>query len=180
MCNALQLAPVVCVLGLLCACREANVGEPVANSRREVVDPTAEDYRGPPLPRGRVVLTDAFGGAHLVEVEVAATDSSRTRGMMWRREFASGRGMLFVFSEDGRHPFWMKNTLIPLDMLFIDRSGTVVELFENAEPGNLTSRGGRYSCRYVLEVPGGWTARVGIRPGSRMELQLPPGLVVEP
>ncbi|MBK7861694.1 MAG: DUF192 domain-containing protein [Archangiaceae bacterium] len=62
-------------------------------------DITAEDTRMPALPAGRVTLVDAFGGKHVVAVEIAATADSRTRGLMWRRALADGKGMLFIFKE---------------------------------------------------------------------------------
>lgn len=169
--------------GLLAACPGDGKGRastpapaPAAHSQ----DPTAEDYVSPELPRGRVVVKDAFGTPHPVDVEIATTHDSRTRGLMWRKELPAGKGMLFVFGEDEAHSFWMRNTLIPLDMLFIAADGKVVGLVQNAEPKTLTGRGptDRFS-RYVLEVPGGWTAKLGIQTGSTVEFHLPPDLDVE-
>jgi hypothetical protein len=137
------------------------------------VDPTAQNFQPPPLPRGQVVLQDAFGGRHVVQVEIAATTPLRTRGMMWRTQMADGAGMLFAFAEDAEHSFWMRNTLIPLDMLFLDSEGLVVGIVAMAPPQSLDSRTVGVPSRYVLEVPGGWTGRIGIRPGSKAELQLP-------
>lgn len=135
-----------------------------------MTDVNAENYQAPPLPEAKVVLPDAFGGRHVVEVEVAATDASRTRGLMWRRELPGGKGMLFVFPGEGSvQSFWMRNTLIPLDMLFIDREGVIVGIVQNAVPRTLTSRSVGKPSKYVLEVPGGWTQEKGIRAGSKVE-----------
>lgn len=147
---------------------------------RGSTDPSAEDYAAPALPHGTVVLTDAFGGRHAVDVEVAATHDSRTRGLMWRTKLEEGKGMLFIFGEDEVHSFWMRNTLIPLDMLFVAHDGRVVGVAENAVPRTLTSRGAQEPSRYVLEVPGGWVAKIGLKAGSRLELHVPSNIKVEP
>ena len=144
-------------------------GKPPAASR--VVHHTSENWVGPPLPKGRVILTDAYGGPHAVEVEGAATDPMRERGMMWRKGLAEGKGMLFVFPTEEEHSFWMRNTLIPLDMIFIDAKGVIVGIVENASPGSLVSRSVGVPSKYVLEVPGGWSQKIGLRAGSRAELR---------
>jgi uncharacterized protein len=141
--------------------------------------PTAQDYPMPPLPRAKVVLHDAYGGAHPVDVEVCATEAARNRGMMWRTELAAGKGMLFIFAEEVEHAFWMSNTLIPLDMVFITAGKKVVGIVENAEPQTLKSRTVHKPSTYVLEVPGGWTAKKGIVAGSAVELQDLAALPVE-
>ena len=139
---------------------------PARQGATEVVDPTQESYAPPPLPRAHAVLKDAYGGAHALEVEVAATPHSRERGLMWRKHLADGEGMLFIFTQEKVQSFWMKNTLIPLDMLFIDARGRVVGILEGAEPKTLGPRTVGRPSLYVLEVPGGWTSRIGVRTGS--------------
>ncbi len=173
-----RLVPAL-TLSLLAACQSSSAGS-ATHPKPVSSDPTAEDYVPPPLPSGRVVLTDAFGAAHAVEVELAVTHDTRGRGLMWRRELASGKGMLFIFGEEELHSFWMKNTLIPLDMLFINGARQIVGVVRNAEPRTLISRGAEQPSRYVLEVPGGWTEKMAIRTGTTVELSLPPALAVEP
>jgi uncharacterized membrane protein (UPF0127 family) len=134
-------------------------------------DKLGKDYRAPPLPRGHVVLHDPYGGAHRVQVEIAADDDSRERGLMWRQRLAAGSGMLFAFPTSAEHSFWMKNTLIPLDMIFITRDRRVVGVVANAQPGDLHPMGPEAESEYVLEVPGGWAAAQGIAPGSRVEIE---------
>lgn len=143
----------------------------VAEHKPVQTDPAAKDYVLPPLPRGKVKLGDAYGGEHLVDVEVAATDPARERGLMWRTELPAGTGMLFVFNDSEEHNFWMRNTLIPLDMLFIGEDGTVVGIIRNAAPRTLTGRSVGKPSKYVLEVPGGWTERMGIEPGCKAEIR---------
>jgi uncharacterized protein len=121
-------------------------------------------------PDGPRVLVESREGTHLVRVELAADEPSRARGLMFRKELDDDRGMLFVFDEEGEHSFWMKNTLIPLDMIFVDGSGRITGFVERAQPLDLRPRSGGPS-RWVLEVPGGWVARKGVRVGDRVRLE---------
>jgi uncharacterized membrane protein (UPF0127 family) len=143
-------------------------------------DVTAEDYAMPPLPMGRVTLVDAYGAKHVVQVEIAATHDSRTRGLMWRKSLADGKGMLFIFKEQQQLNFWMRNTLIPLDMIFIDKELKIAGAVERAEPRTLTSRGVGGAQMFVLEVPGGWVSKVGLKPGSAITIEGASGLKPEP
>jgi len=143
-------------------------------------DVSAEDYVMPPLPKGRVTLTDAFGGKHVVDVEIAATHDARTRGLMWRRELADGKGMLFIFRREQPLSFWMKNTLIPLDMLFLDKDLKIAGVVENAEPKTFTSRGIGTPTMFVLEVPGGWWAKKGLKAGSTVVVEGASEIIAEP
>lgn len=79
--------------------------------------------------------------------------------------------MLFIFPNEEVQSFWMRNTLIPLDMIFINEQGVVVGIVENAEPKTLTSRSVGIPGKYVLEVPGGWSAKVGLKAGAKAELR---------
>jgi len=134
-------------------------------------DPTAERWEGPPADRGQLVVRDVYGGAHRLAVEIADTAQLRTRGLMWRSELPDGTGMLFIFPTEVVQSFWMRNTLIPLDMLFVDRTGKVVGTVQWAEPRTLTSRTVGKPSLYVLEVPGGWASRNGVRAGAKVELE---------
>jgi uncharacterized membrane protein (UPF0127 family) len=109
-------------------------------------------------------------GAVVVRAEVAATDATRTQGLMYRRELAPGRGMLFVFPRSEEHPFWMKNTFIPLDMIFIDESLRIVGILRDTVPLSAVPVTIGQPSRYVLEVPGGWARQVGIETGNRVDL----------
>ncbi|HEV7735081.1 MAG TPA: DUF192 domain-containing protein [Candidatus Binatia bacterium] len=120
------------------------------------------------------VVLQGSSGAVPVAVEVASTPDEVTRGLMYRKSLADGDGMLFVFAGDEvDHSFWMKNTLIPLDMLFIAREGPggrVVGIHENATPLSLSPISVGKPSAFVLEVPGGWTRRVGIKTGDAVTL----------
>jgi uncharacterized protein len=104
-----------------------------------------------------------------VALEIAATPEARSRGLMYRQELADGHGMLFVFDEDANHEFWMKNTLIPLDMIFITVDGHVAGVRKNATPLSTAQISVGTPSRYVLEVPGGWAERRGVAVGDRVE-----------
>ncbi len=145
---------------------------PVAKPAKEVTDITAQDYAMPALPHRRVTLVDARGGKHVVDAEIASTRDQRTRGLMWRTVLPEGTGMLFIFEREDFLSFWMRNTLIPLDMLFIREDLTVVGIVENTEPRTTTARSpGNVMSKYVLEVPGGWSAKLGLKPGSKIQVE---------
>lgn len=153
---------------------------PPPPARPAVTDITAQDYVMPKMPHARVTLVDAFGGKHLVEAEVASNRDQRTRGLMWRTELAEGTGMLFVFQDDSWLSFWMKNTLIPLDMIFIRSDFTIVGLVERAEPRTLSARAPDAQSMYVLEVPSGWSEKIGLKPGLKVKVDGIQGLTPAP
>ena len=157
------------VAALLLVSVRAGAERPVARST--AVDPTAQSYDGPLPDRGALVVKDAFGGAHRLAVEIADTTPLRTRGLMWRSELPDGTGMLFIFPAEMVQSFWMRNTLIPLDMLFIDKRMRVVGVVQWAEPKTLSPRTVGKASLYVLEVPGGWTSKNGVHAGSTVELE---------
>jgi uncharacterized protein len=111
-----------------------------------------------------------------VDLEVASTPEAMERGLMYRTSLPESSGMLFVFPEDADHSFWMKNTLIPLDMVFIARDGQIVGIHPGAVPLSTASISVGAPSALVLEVNGGWTARHGIRAGDRLEFRGVPGL----
>ena len=121
-------------------------------------------------PDGPTVVVESGTSTHRVRVELAADDASRERGLMFRKELSDDQGMLFLFDEEGEHSFWMKNTLIPLDLIFVGSDGRITGFVERAQPLDLRPRSGGPS-RWVLEVPGGWVARRGIRVGDRVRLE---------
>ena len=108
------------------------------------------------------------GGTHALQVEVAADDRAREVGLMNRRYMAPDHGMLFEFDVDAPQTFWMKNTYIPLDMIFISRSGFVTHIAANAEPlsERIVPSGG--PCAAVLELNGGVAASIGLKVGDRI------------
>jgi uncharacterized protein len=108
-------------------------------------------------------------GVHPFQVEIARDDASRARGLMYRRFMPDDRGMLFEFDRNEPVAFWMKNTYIKLDMIFIAPDGSVVRVAANAEPLSeaIVPSGG--PCVAVLELNGGVAARIGLKPGDKVK-----------
>ena len=109
------------------------------------------------------------GGRHPFSVEVARNDIDRAQGLMYRRSLAPDRGMLFDFGRTEPLSMWMKNTYIPLDMIFIRPDGTIARVAENAEPLSTREISSGEPVSAVLEVAGGTAARLGIKSGDRIE-----------
>ncbi len=103
-------------------------------------------------------------------LELAVSRQEQRRGLMYREEMRDDWGMLFIYPSDRELSFWMRNTLIELDMIFIDGEGVVVGIVERAEPLTETPRSVDGLSRYVLEINGGLAGEVGIQAGSRMKL----------
>lgn len=108
------------------------------------------------------------GGQESFAVEVADDGEERARGLMFRSELAPASGMLFVYDTPRQPAFWMKNTLIPLDMIFADGTGTVTRVQANAVPGDLTPVDGGPGVQFVLEINGGLAAKLGLAPGAQL------------
>ena len=106
------------------------------------------------------------GGRESFVIEVADDAEERAQGLMFREEMPLNEGMLFVYDAPRRVGFWMKNTLIPLDMVFADATGTVTRVHANAVPGDLTPIDGGEGVQYVLEINGGLAGKLGIAPGA--------------
>ena len=105
-------------------------------------------------------------GAQRFSVEIADTEASRAQGLMLRTEMPSSAGMLFVYAQPKHVYFWMKDTLIPLDMVFADAQGRVTGIKSNAQPEDRTPIDGGDNVMFVLEINGGLAARMGIAQGS--------------
>ncbi len=120
---------------------------------------------GAALAQHPVVQLNA--GMHLIQAEVVAKPGARTQGLMHRKSLAQNSGMLFVFDEHAIHCMWMKNTLIPLSVAFLDDRGTIVNIAD-MEPHSEASHCAARPVRYALEMNRGWFAARAIKPGSRL------------
>jgi len=109
-------------------------------------------------------------------VEIADTAAKRAMGLQYRRELAASRGMIFLFPVQAVHSFWMKNTPIPLDMIFIDADLKIVGIVEQTVPYSLDSRSVTSPSRFVLEINGGLSRRFGIQSGDSVRFE---GIAVE-
>jgi len=117
---------------------------------------------------GMVELRSGAGPAMRFTVELADDDAERELGLMNRPHMASSAGMLFVYQRPQHSYFWMKNTLIPLDMIFADATGKVTHVHSNAKPQDETPIDGGQNVTYVLEINGGLAKGLGLVEGSVM------------
>jgi len=117
----------------------------------------------PPLATTRL-----NAGIHVIQAEVASTTGTRSQGLMLRKSMAQGAGMLFLFDEAAAHCMWMKNTLIPLSVAFIDERGVIVNIAD-MQPLDETTHCATRPSRYALEMNQGWFKQRGISPGTNIQ-----------
>ncbi|HZH26946.1 MAG TPA: DUF192 domain-containing protein [Azospirillaceae bacterium] len=120
------------------------------------------------FPRSTLTIETQSGQRFPFAVELALTPAQQAQGLMFRESMADNAGMLFVNPTERPVSFWMMNTLIPLDMVFIDRTGRIVRIHENAVPHDTTPIPSGQPVLAILEINGGLSRRLGIRPGDRV------------
>lgn len=120
----------------------------------------------------RFATTQLSAGMHLIKAEVAANDAERQQGLMYREKMANNAGMVFVFDGPATQCMWMKNTLLPLSVAFIDANGRILNI-EDMKPQTLDSHCSKGQVLYALEMNLGWFKQKNIKPGSTIE-GLPP------
>lgn len=120
------------------------------------------------FPTSSLVIQTSDGKRHSFKIELASSAEERAQGLMFRRGLAADAGMLFDFGRSEPVAMWMKNTLIPLDMLFIDSDGAVVNIAQRTVPGSLTPIPSAKPVRFVLELAGGSASRLAIKPGDKV------------
>lgn len=108
------------------------------------------------------------GGPQKFTIELALSDAQMEQGLMFRRNLALDAGMLFDFKVPTKVTMWMKNTIVPLDMLFLDEHGRIIGIHENAVPYSTDIIAAKAPARYVIELHGGTVARLGIKPGDQV------------
>ncbi len=128
----------------------------------------AQQAPQPALPKTKLTT-----GIHVITAEVAASDESRTIGLMMRARLEPNHGMVFVFTGKSQHCFWMRNTLIPLSIAFIDDDGTIVNIADMA-PKSEASTCPHRPVRYALEMDQGWFAKRGVTAGKKITGLPPP------
>ena len=117
--------------------------------------------------QGAMPVLELNAGFHRIEAEVAANDQNRQLGLMNRREMPQQHGMLFVFPQANTHCMWMRNTLLPLSVAFIDGDGVIINI-EDMQPQTEDNHCARKPARYALEMNRGWFAQRGIKPGAKL------------
>lgn len=113
-------------------------------------------------------VMELSAGLHRIEAEVAADQQNRQVGLMNRKAMPAQRGMLFVFPQENTHCMWMRNTLIPLSVAFVDADGVIINI-ENMQPQTEDNHCAKVPARYALEMNLGWFAQRGIKPGSKLK-----------
>ena len=106
-------------------------------------------------------------GAHSLNVEIAANDPQRSQGLMYREKLGKEDGMLFIFDEPAYHSMWMKNTLIPLSVAFVDGEGRILNILD-MEPQTLDAHMAAGPARYAIETNQGWFAQRKVKPGDKV------------
>jgi uncharacterized membrane protein (UPF0127 family) len=127
------------------------------------------------FPRSELTISDGKRVKHVFKVWLADTPSRQAQGLMFVRSLPSLRGMLFVHPEPKTISMWMKNTYIPLDMVFIDAQGRVQQVVEQTTPHSLATIQSSAPALAVLEIAGGEARKLGIRPGQRVSHPALPG-----
>ncbi|MBY5809768.1 DUF192 domain-containing protein [Rhizobium leguminosarum] len=115
-----------------------------------------------------LLIQTAAGKVLHFTVEIAATPDQRARGLMFRKVMADDAGMIFDFDQPRRVTMWMENTILPLDMLFADDTGTIRHIKEKAVPYSRDIIDSMVAVKYVVELNAGTVAKLGIRPGDRI------------
>lgn len=121
------------------------------------------------FPSEKLEIVSASGVTHIFTVELANTDAQRQQGLMYRKSMAEDRGMLFDFTMDRDVMMWMKNTFIPLDMLFISKAGKITHIHPNAVPHSEDIISSNGPVRYVLELNGGAAKKLAISVGDTVK-----------
>lgn len=152
-------------------CVVPTAAEPPPQASPATVCPT-DPGGAPDLQRGFVEFPEAPGRPR-VAVELARSQSARTRGLMYRTSMPDDEGMLFTWSDERPRSFWMRNTCIPLDMMFIAADGFIVGLLEQVPVLDDTARSIPCPAKHVLETNAGWAREHGVVAGQRVVVDAP-------
>lgn len=120
---------------------------------------------GPAL--AQLPVAELSTGMHLIRAEIADSASTRAQGLMYRESLPTNAGMAFVFDENALHCMWMKNTLVPLSVAFIDEAGAIINIAD-MQPKSEQTHCAAKPARYALEMNKGWFAQRGIKPGAKL------------
>jgi uncharacterized membrane protein (UPF0127 family) len=109
--------------------------------------------------------------ARTIDIEIAENDSSREKGLMWRKTMTDEQGMLFIFDKQELHSFWMKNTILSLDIIFVSENNEIVKIQKKAKPYSLESIPSGKPAKFVVEVNGGFSDKYGIKEGDKIKFK---------
>jgi uncharacterized membrane protein (UPF0127 family) len=117
---------------------------------------------------GELPILELSAGIHVIRAEVAYTFETRAQGLMFRKHLGPNEGMFFVFPQSEPHCMWMKNTLIPLSVAFVDEKGRIVSI-SDMQPQTETAHCAAVPAKFALEMPAGWFAKKGIKSGTTVQ-----------
>ncbi|HTQ05880.1 MAG TPA: DUF192 domain-containing protein [Polyangiaceae bacterium] len=152
-------------------CIQPLVEPPPPQEEPASICPHEPDDKVPTLKHGKIRVPEAKGAPSL-DIEIADTPATEERGLMYRTKLGAEQGMIFVWPYESLRTFWMHNTCLPLDMLFVAKDGTIVGLLEQVPALNDRPRQVRCPAAYVLEVNAGWSRRHGVKPGMKLDIKL--------
>lgn len=155
-------------------CEKMKEGRNTADVAESPLGLQAVQPSGGSLSVANVVVTPAQGEPVIFTVEVAKTPEEKSRGLMGRESLGEKHGMWFVFEEDVRDPFWMKDTPVSLDILFVDKNGKIVDIIADTVPNSTDMLKPGKEYRYALEVKAGTAAANRLAVGDKAELRLGP------
>lgn len=166
--NVYLIVLLIIVIGLTVYFVQRSGNEPEISTQSEAIDI-------PFRKQGELFFTSQQNGDTLarIEIEVADNDQLRARGLMYRRTLPENAGMLFIQGMEEMQSFWMKNTYIPLDILFVNRDKEIVTIHANTTPLKEWNYASTKPAIYVVEVNAGFTNRHGIRTGDSIEFAIP-------
>jgi uncharacterized membrane protein (UPF0127 family) len=172
--TATATVAVMTILVALSGCKHADDGDrrtapPADDTDTGDTDTAPAAGTDTARPPASVVIRPASGEPATVYVEVVRKRRDIRHGLMYRQHMPPDQGMLFLMGENVVHTFWMKNTLIPLDMIFIKSDKTIAGIVENTEPLTTERRSVDEPSLYVLEVNAGWTKKHGVSAGDPVE-----------
>ncbi len=122
---------------------------------------------------GELTFTDSKGNfLTKIEIEIAETPEKQAQGLMYRNKMREDRGMLFIFDRDDYRSFWMKNTVIPLDMIFVNSEFKIVTIRKNTTPFDVSSYTSTKPAKYVVEVNAGFCDKYGIKTGDKISFRV--------
>jgi uncharacterized membrane protein (UPF0127 family) len=145
--------------------------EPARKANRKIPPKFAQAQEIPFKKQGELQLTKADGSSLNFDIEIADTPEKRAKGLMFRNHLPEMAGMLFLFDEAGPRSFWMKNTFISLDILYINADKSVVQIYENTQVKSTQSLICEKPALYVLELNGGTCEKLGVKEGDKIEYQ---------
>lgn len=151
----------------------------VATTTPPVAETTAPTTNTEAMPEpvfkkeGELFFQPASGGKAIakIDIEKAETDVERAQGLMFRKSMPEDKGMLFLFERSEQQGFWMRNTYIPLDIIFVDENNVITTIHENTKTLNDNSLPSNGPAKYVVEVNGGYTKKHGIKVGDKISWQ---------